>query len=310
MLGGCTVSVARGARPFEVILALTGAQRGRVARWQLAAAGLTRDAIDRSVRSGRLVAEYHAVYALAGTGELPLAAETAAVLAGGPGSRLSFHSAAVLWKLRPGVARPVHITVPHHRRGPTRQPGIVVHRTTIQVRGDVHIHRGLPVTSPARTTLDVAATLPDADVARLLDEALFARRLLSRRELLRTLATAGGHPGRARLRRAAAPLTRPARPDSKPEARLLALISAAGLPAPQTQAPILGYRLDLYWPDRGFAVEVDTYGTHGSPRRFAADRRKDARLLAERGIVVLRFTDTQIASRPFEVVALLARSLT
>ena len=72
---------------------------------------------------------------------------------------------------------------------------------------------------------------------------------------------------------------------------------------------MLGYRLDMFWPLHRVAVEVDAYGTHGSPRRFAADRRRDARLLAERGIAVLRFTDRQIDQRPLETIATLARAL-
>ena len=47
-------------------------------------------------------------------------------------------------------------------------------------------------------------------------------------------------------------------------------------------------------------VEVDAYGTHGSPARFESDRRRDARLLTEHGIVVLRLTKAAIEQRPFE----------
>jgi very-short-patch-repair endonuclease len=72
---------------------------------------------------------------------------------------------------------------------------------------------------------------------------------------------------------------------------------------------MLGYRLDLYWPELRLAVEVDAYGTHGSRARFESDRRRDGRLLSEQGIVVLRVTKLAIETRPFEVIALVARAI-
>ena len=87
------------------------------------------------------------------------------------------------------------------------------------------------------------------------------------------------------------------------------LIRAAGLPEPQVQVYVLDYRLDLFWPELKLAVEVDAYGTHGSPARFEADRRRDARLLTEKGIIVLRLTRATIEERPLEALGLLARAI-
>jgi very-short-patch-repair endonuclease len=87
------------------------------------------------------------------------------------------------------------------------------------------------------------------------------------------------------------------------------MIEAAGLPEPRIQVPVLGYRLDLFWPGLNLAVEVDAYGTHGSRARFEADRRRDARLLTEKGIVVLRVTRLAVETRPLEVIATLARAI-
>jgi very-short-patch-repair endonuclease len=72
---------------------------------------------------------------------------------------------------------------------------------------------------------------------------------------------------------------------------------------------ILDYRLDFYWPELRLAVEVDAYGTHGSPARFESDRRRDARLLTERGIGVIRVTKLMIEERPLEALALVARAI-
>ena len=90
---------------------------------------------------------------------------------------------------------------------------------------------------------------------------------------------------------------------------MLTLIRAADLPEPNLQVYVLGYRIDFLWPELGLALEVDAYGTHGSRRRFESDRRRDARLLTEKGIIVLRVTEGSIEQRPFEAVGLVARAI-
>ncbi len=129
-------------------------------------------AIARRFRSGRLELIHRGVYGLPQTAEVPLAAETAALLACGEQAVLSHHTAATLWRIRPGLARPVHVTLPGKGGCPAPE-GVIVHRSSTISPADVRIRDGLPVTSPARTMLDVAATLTDRDLERLLDEALF-----------------------------------------------------------------------------------------------------------------------------------------
>jgi very-short-patch-repair endonuclease len=248
------------------------------------------------------------VYGLPHTAELPLATETAALLACGDGTALSHHSAATLWRLRPGVARPVHVTVPGGRGCPA-PAGVVVHRSTTISAADLCLCEGLPVTSPARVLLDVAPGLPDRDIELMLDEGLFVLRILTVAQVTDVLARAGNHPGRARLACVARAHTSSTKTDSRPEERMLALIRAAGLPEPRLRAHVLGYRLDFLWPGLRLAVEVDAYGTHGSRARFEADRRRDARLLTERGITVLRVTAAMIEQRPLEAVGLVARAI-
>lgn len=302
------IRVRPGASVEERIDAVARTQHSRMSRVQLLDAGVSRGAIRRRLQSGRLVRVHSGVYALAGTADIPLADETAALLACGDGAVLSHHSAVTLWGLRPGTARPVHVTLTGTRGRPSLV-GVVVHRSRTLTPADLTVHHGLPVTSPARALLDASPSVTDRDVERLLDEGLFALRILTLADIGEVLARAGTHPGRARLRRASANHIVPTRTDSPPEEALLNLIRAAGLPEPETQAYVLSYRLDFYWPALRLAVEVDAYGTHGSPARFESDRRRDARLLTERGIVVLRVTRAAIEDRPFEVLGLLARAI-
>jgi very-short-patch-repair endonuclease len=309
VLGGCVITLPADATIDAVIRAIAGRQRGRAARWQLSRAGIRPGAIDRRIKRGSLIRVHPGVYVVAPAVEVPFAAETEALLAAGPGGVLSHHSAAVLWDLRPGAARPVHVTVPEQRSGP-RMGDLTVHRSRTLARGDVRYVHGLPATSPARTLLDVAGTrLDEEDVARLVDEALFVRRIVTRAQLWAAIRRAGGHPGVAKLTRVLAARTRPARPESHPERRLLELIRAAGLPEPETQVEVLGYRVDFLWREQGVAVEVDAYGTHGSPRRFEQDRRRDAEMLTRARIATLRVTGERIQEQPFAVVSTLTRAV-
>jgi very-short-patch-repair endonuclease len=277
-------------------------------REQLLVGGLDPSAIKRRLRNGKLLHVHDGVYAIPQTSDIPLAEETAALLACGEGAALSHHSAATLWRLRPGVARPIHVTIPEDRGRPSLA-GVTVHRSRILTPADIRLLDGLPVTSPARTMLDVAATLPDRDVERLLYEALFGRRLVTLQEINAILRRAGGHPGRKRLTRVASADVRFTSTDSPPEEALHGMIRAAGLPEPQTQVQVLDYVLDFFWPELGLAVEVDAYGTHGSPARFESDRHKDARLLTEMGIIVIRITRTMIEERPLEALAIVTRAI-
>ena len=290
------------------ISAIAARQSGRVARWQLLAAGIDPSAIGRRLSTGRLEQVHRGVYALPQTAGLPDAPETGALLACGVGAVLSHHSAATLWGLRPGTARPIHVTLACGRGCP-RLPGVRVHRSLIPGDPDLRLHRGLPVTSPARTLLDVATDLTDRDIERLLDEGLFVRRIVEQAELEDVLARAGGHPGRARLARVLGGHAHSTRTDSPVEEQLLEMIRSACLPEPRLGVHVLGYRLDFLWPELRLAVEVDGYRTHGSPHRFEADRRRDARLLAERGIVVIRLTRQMIQSRPLETIAVVAQAV-
>jgi very-short-patch-repair endonuclease len=235
--------------------------------------------------------------------EIELGTETAAVLACGPTALLSHHSAATLWGLRPGRATPIHITVPVADFG-ARPTGVIVHRTVLPTERCVHLD--LPVTSPARTMLDIAPRLPGRDLEYILEEGL-AKRLLTETDVGEVAARAGRHPGARRLRRVLATRTGTLT-ESVAQRRLLDLIRDSGLPMPKTEQPLLGYRVDLLWPDIRLVVEVDGYQFHGTRGAFERDRRRDARLQAA-GYVVIRFTARQIEHHPLAVIAELAQAI-
>ncbi len=95
----------------------------------------------------------------------------AAVLA--TGGVISHYPAAVLWDWRPPREGPIHVTL---ATGGHNRPGITVHRATLHPK-DITRRHGIPVTSAARTLLDLAATEPTAELERALNEAGLQRRV-------------------------------------------------------------------------------------------------------------------------------------
>lgn len=269
---------------------------------QLAAIGFPPETISRWVKEGRLHRLHRRVYAV---GHEALGWQgrcLAAVLANEP-AVASHVTAAWIWGLlrtRPGT---FHLTAPSRRH---RKRLVVVHFARLDP-DDVTTVDGIPVTSPARTVLDLAGD-SRRDIGRLLERAN-ERHLLDRRRFEALLAHAGGHPGRARLTAA----LRAYRPEaatlrSNLERRFHDLVRRAGLPRPQTNVAVEGYELDCYWEAEGFAVELDVYATHGSPKSFEADReRADDLLLA--GIELIRVTDVRLEREPRATIARVAAHL-
>ena len=79
----------------------------------------------------------------------------AAVLASGAGAALSHWSAATLTKLRRGGGPLSHVTIPSRR---SHRSGIRFHYAHLQP-DEITVESGIPVTTPARTMLDLAPSL-------------------------------------------------------------------------------------------------------------------------------------------------------
>ena len=223
----------------------------------------------------------------------------AATLACGDGALLSHSTAAVLWGLRP-PDDVIHVTVTGRNvRGPE---GVRVHRIQALHPGDATRRDALPVTSPARTLLDLAAHLSGRDLNRAADEAR-VHRLVTDRSLNEQFDRYPRHRGRAALRKAIRP--EPALTRSEAERRLLELIRAARLPEPRTNVRVGRHEVDFLWSEHALVVEVDGYAFHSTRAAFERDRRRDAELQAA-GYRVIRITWRQLTEKPEAVVATLA----
>lgn len=285
----------------RAVVEIAARQRGVIARTQLLAAGLGSGAIEARLRSGRLHRLHRGVYLLGGALAVSGAREMAAVLALGPGALVSHRSAARIWGMIPSAdGGPVEITVPG--RNPRSRPGIRLHRVRALGPQDVGMRSGLPLTSPARTVLDLAVGEPIRVVEQALAEGL-RRRMVHRSGLEAMLARCAGRPGTRVLTALIADGDDPAFTRSEAEERLLGLLRAAGLPTPRTNVRVDGHEVDFLWPRERLIVEVDGFAFHSSRVAFERDRRRDAELQAS-GYLVVRVTWRQIVD---EAPALLVR---
>jgi very-short-patch-repair endonuclease len=232
----------------------------------------------------------------------------AAVLAAGDTAVASHMSAAALWRFD-GIGRgAVEVSVPYERR-PRSVVG-TVHRSRDLAPVDVDRERPIPVTTPARTLLDIAPRLGSDQLEQAVDGA--ARDGLVWVPYLRWRLEELRRPGRRGVARLAAVLDRTdGRRDAETwlEQQALRLMRRAGLPAPRCQRTVRSgpggvARLDLSWEDLRLVVEVDGHATHATRRQRQRDGERSARLVLA-GWRVVRFTYEDVVERPGYVVATL-----
>jgi len=229
------------------------------------------------------------------------ARESAALLAAGDRAVLSHASAAALWGFAPapGPEEDIHITT----IGPKvrSRPGLKAHRSDTLQPCDIRRLHGLPVTAPARTLFDLAATTY-RDLDRAFGQA-HAQRLVTAREIEQLLDRIGPRAGsralRALLSDNASGFTR-----SKAERILRSLLRSANLPLPRFNARVAGYEVDAFWPEHRLVIEVD--GGHRA--QFERDRRKDPALTAA-GYRVIRISWRQLTQEPFALIAVTSSAL-
>lgn len=281
-------------------------QFGVVRKDQVEACGLDRGGLEHRLATGRLQRLWRGVYAF-GHQELTRQGHLiAAVFACGPGAVLSHLTAAVEWELLLREGDGIDITVPT-RGGRPKRPGIRLHGVRRLHPEDVTVKDGIPITTPARTLVDLSAVVSNRLVERAFEQAQI-RRLLHPGELEAAIERARGRKTRAlrtliaRERRAST-VTR-----SELEERFLALARRGGLGEPELNVRVAGYEVDFLWREQRRVIEVDGYAFHRTRQAMTRDRRKDDDLEAA-GYRVTRFTADQILYDPDETIARARRAL-
>lgn len=285
------------------LASLATRQSGVVSRQQLLDLGLSSACIGRRLAARRLLPLYRGVYAVGHASLDWRGRAVAAVLAVGERGVISHRSAAAAWGFLPAPDGVIEMTVTGS--GLRRRPGLVVHRASALDAPDVRRVRGVPVTSPARTLVDLARAGGE-DLDRAVAEAQVLR-LVTRRDLAGAIERAADRRGMRALRRAlesgAGGPTR-----SELERTMLRLLAGAGLPRPRVNARVGRFMVDFLWADERVVAETDGWAAHANRRAFERDRARDAELHAA-GYVVLRFTWRQIDESPLLVAARVAQVL-
>jgi very-short-patch-repair endonuclease len=277
-----------------------------VTRSQLEAAGLSRSAIAHRIARHRLHRIHPGVYLLGEPGATSrITFFTAAVYACGAQALLSHGSAAELWGMPSTRHTDVH--VPAVARNPGRRRGVRIHRARSGDPRDVRRKHGLPLTSPARTALDLATIASGPDLEHVLATAR-VNGLLTDRERAAVLKRNDRHHGLANLATVLSRAGGPAFTRAHAERLMLTLASDARLPAPRVNSRVEGLEVDFLWAEKRLLVEVDGFAFHGDREAFDRDRDRDAALVAA-GYRVIRVTWRQLVDEPMVVVARIARAL-
>ncbi len=292
------------------IARLAARQAGTFSRAQALAVGMTDSSILRRIRSGRWTVLLPGVYLLSGVPPAWHSEVWAAVLAAGPLATVT-HETALRLHGSPHVAlRPITLTVPHGAH--PRVAGAVVHQIDDLQLSDVTQADGLPVSKPARSVVEVAATVGRRRLGRVLDDLVFDRRTTYDAVAVALARVARpGKPGVTALATTLDERSDEAVPSaSELERALFAALAAGGLPAPQQQRVLPGRGavaglVDGAYDDCRLIIEADGRRWHTRVEHLRRDHERDAEA-ARVGWQTLRFLYEQITGDPDGVCAVVA----
>jgi very-short-patch-repair endonuclease len=273
-----------------------------VALVQLLALGYSRRTITTWVANGRLHPIHRGVYAVGHSLVTLRGRLMAAVLACGPNALISHRTAAMLWGLLDDSRAAIDIVAAANRRS---RMGIAFHRVRRLDPDDCGEVAGIPVTSLARTLLDIAEVVPLRRLVYALERAE-KRQVFDLREIEACMARNPGRRGLEPLRRA----LREIEPEALYaheglEREFINFCRSRGIEMPAMNAVVEGFTVDAMWQDRKLVVELDSWEHHKDRRAFEEDRLRDA-VLELAGYRVVRVTKRLLRKEPARLAALLS----
>lgn len=312
-VAGVRFPLVMTAPSLAALAVFTVKQFGHFSLAQARQVNLSRAAIHRLRQQGVVVRVQPRVYRLTSVAESTKGTLTAALLAAGSGAVASHSWAAWLLGLeRVSRTRHPEITVPGGSR--CRLRGVVMHRTSQLEPSDTVEKDGIPLTSGARTLIDLAGRLSMEQRMALADDAVRLRRTTRQWLYRRACALVNGRAGVTTL----VWITRPGAEGEfwswleRTFGRRV--VRAHGLPEPD-------YNVSLYDDDgfvgvadacwRGDSMvisETDGIGFHASSAQRARDARQSNRH-ALSGRVVLRFPYEDVVGRPHVVATQIRKAL-
>jgi len=267
------------------------------------ALGVTDHEISWRLVAGRLEEMHPGVYYLNSTDATWKTEVLAAVLAAGPHSVVSHRCAAVLWGLEGVIGRMIEMTVPFNDSPAPK--GALVHRTRRVI--ECRMVEGIPVSTPERTVLDLAWSLPERTLEKVV-ASVIRKRLATVDSIAITIARLGGRGVRGtRKARRVLRLVECDSTGSVSEVDMSQLIRDAPIPVPIQQLriplPTGGNAYpDFAWPDRRRIVEVDGFDAHGTPEQLQHDLARQNQLL-DMGWEIRRFTASDVRRNAATVIA-------
>ncbi|MGH2812820.1 MAG: type IV toxin-antitoxin system AbiEi family antitoxin domain-containing protein [Actinomycetota bacterium] len=294
---------------------LAAKQIGVFSLAQLEALGAGEGMIRHRLRSGRWERVFRGVFRITGSHQPGSRHEWEQLLMAAclavEGAVLSHRAAGRTWGFVE-ESQVVEITVPRGRR--VRIAGIVAHESLDLGRSDRTRIGPIPITTPARTLLDLGSVLPADDLEEALHIAV-SRGLVDLRRLERKLMELAG-PGRrgaGSLRKLLKVCAVGGTPASVLETRFLRLTSGARLPTPDCQYRIHDPRgtlvaiVDFAYPGARLAIEVDSFRYHGSRKDWNRDlARRNA--LTRLGWTMVHVTFEDLQRGAPEVLAVIGSS--
>ncbi len=302
----------RQGKPVDPFLSYLADHHGVFTRAEASTFGITDNVLSGMLRRGEIVRTHPSTYRMASNPRTWHAQlRSASLSARGVASH---RAAAALWGIDGFPRALVEVTIEHGRR--VVIPGVKLHRSTqFALRGEVEID-GIPVTGCARTILDVAAVVGPRRLDQAVD-AVLRQKLLTWPDLYDVLVrhSVQGRTGCGKLRRLLdVRFGDTAIPDSRWNRMVADLLVDAGLPAPtfeheiRTSSGAFIGRVDLAFPGRRIAIELDSARWHLNSASFARDPRRKNKLIVE-GWTVLTFTWSDYVDHPAELVATVAQAL-
>jgi Transcriptional regulator, AbiEi antitoxin/Protein of unknown function (DUF559) len=289
------------------IARLAQRQAGVFSRAQALAVGMTDSSMLRRIRSGRWTVLHPGVYLLAGVPATWHTEIWAALLAAGPLATVTHETSVRLSGSHHVALRPITLTVAHGAHPRVR--GAVVHQLDDLRIDHVATIDGLPVSTPARAVVEVAATVGRRRLGLILDDLVFDRR--TSYDAVGVVLAGVARPGKPGVTALAGVLDDRAEATvpgaSELERAMFAALVGAGLPVPEPQRALpgpgaIGGMVDAAYVDCRLVLEADGRRWHTRVEHLRRDHERDAEA-ARHGWQTLRFLYEQITRDPDGVAA-------
>ncbi|MBY4127187.1 type IV toxin-antitoxin system AbiEi family antitoxin domain-containing protein [Rhodococcus fascians] len=268
-------------------------QDGVITGAQAMACGLSRQQIERRVRSGSWERKAPNVYFVCDREFGDRARVRCAVWGSGAGAAASGMTAAFWLDLEPRLSGILEVTTPRCGRSHAL-PGTRVRRRDLPF-SDVIVRKGVRVTAIALTVLEAAVST--AGGVGVMDRAL------GRHTSIDALRAAHARNSGRRGSAAAGRLLKAAEGGARSEAEriVVRLLTDAGITGWVANFRYGSFVIDIAFPAVRLAIEIDGWAFHSDATAFQNDRHRQNEL--SRDWTVLRYTWADLVERPESVLA-------